>query len=284
MTPWPTRITILGLGLIGGSLAQALQTAPVALIGVDADPNTRQQAAAAGCFERVTASPADVLPQTDLLILAAPVRVNLRMLSELPQLTAAGLNVLDVSSTKQAILAAMDALPPRFAALGGHPMCGKEIGGWPAAAPGLFRGARFVLTRSRRTTPQLTVWAETLIAHLGAEPLWLDAATHDAWAAAISHLPYLLSVALALTAPPEAAPLVSSGYRSTARLAGSDPRMMADILLTNRDRLLPLLQMAGNHLQQIAKALATADERALLALLRSAKSKRAALLENQAVS
>ncbi len=260
-------VAIVGLGLMGGSLALALRLHVGGLLAVDPNLTTRRYALERRLVNKAAADPAEILPQADLIVLAAPVRVNLAILAQLPELCPSPCAVLDLSSTKAEIVAAMNHLPKRFAALGGHPMCGKETSGIAHAEAQLFQNAVFALTATERTTPALRDLAEQLAALIGSRPLWLDADTHDRWVAATSHLPFLTSAALAGSTPSESAPLASSGFRSTSRLAASDVEMMLDILLTNRAPVLDALHTYRLTLTDLETALAADDESALRALL-----------------
>ncbi|HWQ83676.1 MAG TPA: prephenate dehydrogenase/arogenate dehydrogenase family protein [Anaerolineales bacterium] len=232
------RIAILGLGLMGGSLAYDLAGKCAALVGVDPDLETQNLARASGCFQAVYARPTEIYSSVDVWILAAPVRAILTILAELPGWDSRSGIVLDIGSTKTQILAAMEELPVRFDPLGGHPMCGKETGSYASAGPGLFQGAAFAWCRLERTSPEAIQLATALTAAIGGIPRWLSAADHDRWTAATSHLPYLIASALAGTTPGDAAPLIGPGFQSTTRIAGSPPEMMLDVLLTNRQQIL----------------------------------------------
>jgi prephenate dehydrogenase len=149
----------------------------------------------------------------------------------------------------------MNRLPEGFTALGGHPMCGKEHAGLAYADAKLFWDSIFALTETERTTPLLRRLADKIIAIVGAQALWIDAATHDRWTAATSHLPYLVSVALAASTPQEVAPLVGPGFHSTSRLAVSEITMMIDILTTNREQVLAALSRYRDALFEIEKVM-----------------------------
>ncbi|MCI0521925.1 MAG: prephenate dehydrogenase/arogenate dehydrogenase family protein [Chloroflexi bacterium] len=263
----PFNIAIVGLGLMGGSLALALRGRCAWLAGVDPDP---QALAAARQFQAVdlaTHDAAEALPRAEVVILAAPARAIIRLLSALPGLHPGAPIVLDVGSTKAHILRAMEALPERFDPIGGHPMCGKEQAGIAYAEAALFEGAPFAFTPLARTSPAARDFCQRLAALLGARPLWLDGETHDRWTAATSHLPYLLANALAGSVPLEAAPLVGPGYRSASRLAASSTRMMADILATNRANVLVALHTFQERLALLEASLAGGDEAGLGSLL-----------------
>ena len=192
---------------------------------------------------------AEALPQADLVILAAPVRTNLALLEKIPQIHPAPLAIMDLSSTKSAIVAAMNQLPDGFAALGGHPMCGKEKAGLAHADAKLFWDSTFALTETKLTTPALRELTDKIIAIISAQALWIDAETHDRWTAATSHMPYLLSIALAASTPTEVAPLIGPGFLSASRLSGSDITMMMDILTTNQAQVLDALSSLSGDIR-----------------------------------
>lgn len=257
-----TRIAIIGLGLMGGSLALALRGRCAALYAADPDPHTQELAQAQGIVDIMCAEAAD-LPPADLLILATPVRTIVRLLHTLPQWHPTPAVVLDLGSTKTAVTQAMATLPAQYEPLGGHPMCGKEVGSLANAEARLYQGATFAFTPLPRTTARAQQLAESLATAVGARPLSLDAETHDRWTAVTSHAPYLIARALATSAPPEVAPLIGPGFRSSTRIATTPPGMMLDILATNRANVLNALAAFRAELARLEAALATADETTL---------------------
>lgn len=272
------RVAILGLGLMGGSLALALRGQVRGLLGCDPDPAAAELAQRRQAVDVFSANPAQILPESDLVILAAPVRAILGLLAELPRLHPGRAVVMDLGSTKTRVLAAMQALPARFDPLGGHPMCGKERGSLAAAEPGLFRERAFALTPLERTTARARRLAEELTRAIGARALWLDAATHDRWTAASSHLPYWVSSALAGSTPLEAAPLIGSGFASTSRVAASPAGMMLDVLLTNEANLLEAIGRLRGRLDRMETCLRQGDEAGLLRLLEESAGQRQRLV------
>ncbi len=257
------RVAILGLGLMGGSLALKLRGQCRRLLGCDPDPATLALARQWRLADRLTDQASEILPQADLVILATPVGEILKLLAALPELHPGAAAVLDLGSTKAQIVMRMQALPARFDPLGGHPMCGKERGGLASAEADLYHAATFAFTPLVRTSPGLRSLAEQLARLLGANPLWLEAETHDRWAAAVSHAPYLVSNALAAVTPPEARPLVGPGFRSAARLAPTAWTMMRPILQTNRPHILEGLERARQQIEALEQALAEEDWLAL---------------------
>lgn len=272
------RVAILGLGLMGGSLALALRGRVAELLAADPDPATRALALEHHVVDRIAAHPLDIVHQADVIILAAPVQVileHIRLLGDQyrpsPQLAGShgpgSTIVLDLGSTKQAIVEAMKTLPEAFDPLGAHPMCGKETSGLAHADAAIFRGASFVFTPLERTSPRARSFAGRLAAVVGAAPFWIDPAAHDRWVAATSHLPYLLANALAGITPLETAPLIGPGFRSTSRLAPASLAVMLDILRTNRQPVLEALQRYQRQVEVMESYLAEGDLSALSGLL-----------------
>jgi prephenate dehydrogenase len=260
------RITIAGFGLMGGSLALALRPHIAKITAVDPNPDTRAQAIQQGVANAAEADLAAALPDTDLLILAAPARAIAATLARLPDLWPQGGLVMDLGSVKGPIVQAMDSLPERFQAIGGHPMCGREVSGLAAASPDLYQDKTFILSRTARTTPLIEQTALAVVTAVLARPLFLPADLHDRLVAQISHLPYLTAAALMQVAAEMAAvepnlwPVSASGFRDSARLAGSSPAMMLDILLSNREPVLAALRRYEAALTAVIHLLETADE------------------------
>lgn len=276
-------VAILGLGLMGGSLALALRGKCKMLIGVDPDPSAVELALASGVVDQASASSHDLLHQADLVVLAAPVGAILALLRALPGLHPGRAVVLDLGSTKNEILRAMQALPPRFDPLGGHPMTGKEKASLAHADAGLYQDAPFALTPLERTSSHARRLVEQLVRSVGARSLWIDAETHDRWVAATSHLPYLLANTLAAATPLEARPLVGPGLRSTVRLAPASLTMMLDILTTNRENVLVSLQRFRQTLDAVEQSLRSDDLEALRVQLARGAASYAALITDEGV-
>jgi len=259
-----SRVGIVGLGLMGGSLALALRGRVAYLLGVERQVMARQMALREAIVDETCEELTAGAPPVDLLVLATPVRHILDTLGRLPALRPDGCAVLDLGSTKRAVVAAMGALPSSFVAVAGHPMCGKETSGLASAEAGLYQGQTFILCPTARTTPAAAALALALSDAAGARALWLDAAEHDRVVASVSHLPYVLSAALMRLAGEERLWAISaSGFRDTTRLAGTHPRMMLDVLLTNRDAVLDALHGYETQLDRLRRALEEADEVAL---------------------
>lgn len=245
------QVAIVGLGLMGGSLAMALKGHCKSLMGCDLDLETLELARRKKMVDVADSNLSAMLSQADLIVLATPVRTILELLITIPKFLQEPAVIMDLGSTKAEILQAMAVLPPALDPIGGHPMCGKEKSGLKNAKRDLFQGAPFALTALSRTTPRARSLAEELIRVIGAKPLWLEPEIHDEWVAATSHLPYLLSVALVNATPLEVSPLVGPGFQSATRMAASNPEMMRDIFLTNQEQVLMAIRRFITKLENL---------------------------------
>ncbi len=274
------RVVIVGLGLMGGSLAGALRERGACreVLAVTRREETVREAMRRGFIHWGTCDLAEGVGQTDLIVLATPVRTILELIPQVGTLAPAGCVLMDVGSTKARIVEAMEALPSHLQAIGGHPMCGKEASGIEAAEADLYQGATFVLTPLQRTSPEALTLAQELVEAVGARSLVMNAERHDRLVAAVSHLPYLLSVGLVDTAEEVAAEddlvweLAASGFRDTSRLAASDVTMMLDILLTNSQAVGEMLSRFVRQLDTIAHLLKTDDEEGLRSLMEQVRN------------
>lgn len=277
-----SRVTIVGLGLMGGSLARDLLGRCRRLVGVDCDPETVELARAAGIEVKDLGA---ALGHTDVLVLATPVRETLSLLRTVGADQPTVELLMDVGSSKRQIVKAMEALPESVPAIGGHPLCGKERSGFKEAEAGLFRGRLFVLTPCARTTPAALALAEDLVSALGASTKQMEAARHDRLLATASHLPYLLATALMGFAEafgqqdPALWEVVASGFLSTSRLAASDLTMMVDILTTNRDMTLSALSAAQSELGRLETLLADGNAGPLREYLAPLQQRRASMVQ-----
>lgn len=267
------RIAIIGLGLMGGSLALALKGKCAGLLAVAPRPATRELALKMGIVSQADEDPARILPQADVIVLSTPIPAILDWLARLPEYVPQRCVVLDMGSTKQTIVAAMEKLPGRFEALGGHPICGKEKLSLENADALLYQEAPFVLTPLAHNSARASAAAFQIISAIGAVPIWMDAAAHDRILAATSHLPYLLSSALVQATPDESAPLVGPGFRSTSRLASTPSSMMLGVLQTNRANILEAISRLRKNLDALDQALQAEDFDRLQADLDQARQK-----------
>ncbi|MNX93493.1 prephenate dehydrogenase [compost metagenome] len=254
------RVALLGLGLIGGSLGLALRAErpDLEVVGWDPDPAAIALARKRGAIARAAPSPAAAVADADRVVLAAPVGAFPALFAAIAPGLRPEAVVTDVASTKAAVSAWAIAAGLNF--VGGHPMAGIEQVGVAHARADLFRGATWCVTPTPGADPAAVTAVEALAAAAGARPLRLDPATHDAFVAAVSHLPFAASAALVslTTNDPrwaQMAPLAATGYRDATRLASGSPVMYRDICLTNQEAIAPLLRQLAASLTSLADQL-----------------------------
>ena len=263
-------VGIVGVGLVGGSLALALKRAGnVEIIGCDpAIPENRLSS----LVDRHCDSVAELADGCDVIVIAAPVGAALSLLAELAPVCSERIVVTDVGSTKRNFIAAAReafgaqgrALPASL--VPGHPVAGSEKSGAAAAREDLFQGRRVVLTPLEETDPATHMWEQ-----VGAEVTRMDAEMHDALFAATSHLPHMAAYALinALLASPHrerAIGYAAGGLRDFTRIAGSDPVMWRDICLANRDNLVAAIAALETELKRLRELMSGEDATALVEL------------------
>jgi prephenate dehydrogenase len=240
-TPVFQKIGVVGLGLIGGSIALAARELwPTSLvIGVD-NKDVLETAMRLHAID-VAADDLIVLAEADLVILAAPVRQNLALLEELDENVRTPAVITDVGSTKRAIVDAARRLPPRFTFVGGHPLGGAAASGLEHARPDLFKGRPWLFTPAGESGGEALEKLMTFVQALGAEPRIMDAIAHDRLLAFLSHLPQLTASALMQTVGEavgeEGLGLAGRGLVDTTRLASSSAEIWKDIASTNADEL-----------------------------------------------
>jgi prephenate dehydrogenase len=249
------NVAIIGLGLMGGSLALSLKERCRRLSAYDPHRSTLELARRQEIVHVADSDPAKILADADLIILACPVPAIVDWLARLPEYIQHPCIVLDIGSSKRTIVAALEALPANFDPIGGHPICGRERLSLENAERFLYRDAPFVLTSLERTSENARSAAQQIVEALGANPIWLNADDHDRILAATSHLPYLLSSALALATSDDAAPLIGPGFRSTSRLAGTPSSMMLGVLQSNADNVLASIASFRQSLDVLELAL-----------------------------
>ncbi|MBI5030626.1 MAG: prephenate dehydrogenase [Chloroflexi bacterium] len=269
-------VAIVGLGLMGGSLALALlsKNACAKIIGIDSNEATRTQALACNVVEEAS-DDLSAAARADVIVIATPARTIIDLLPRVGTIARENAIIIDLGSTKREITQAMEALPAHVQPIGGHPMCGKESSGFAAADANLFHSATFALTPLARTSAATLAFAQSFAETIGARPLVIDAERHDQIVAATSHLPYVVASALMATADKISQDeellfrLAASGFRDTSRLAASDPTMMIDILLTNRVNVIKMLQQYAAQLNELTDLIDRADAAELRAHLRT---------------
>lgn len=281
------HLAIVGLGLMGGSMALALRDYADKITGVDLSRSTLDYALEHNIVDEATNELYAGVNHADVVIMTAPVRVILEMLRmRIGSYLRSNTLVIDIGSTKQDIVDAMANLPIGVNAMGGHPMTGKENSGIEESDATLYHNRPFVLCTSRRTTPATRLRALSLVESLQAVPIEMDAERHDQIVAGISHLPYLLSATLMATIDNKAQQdsafweLASGGFRDTTRLAASDVTMMGDILSTNTKAVATLLAQFRMQLAMLETMLISGDDQQLTESLKPIRMARKNWAEN----
>jgi prephenate dehydrogenase len=271
------RIGIVGIGLIGGSLAFAVRRVfpDAAVIGIDRDDVTlvaRQLGA-------LTVGSGDLaaLAEADLIVLAAPISQNIAVLSRLGGIVRGPALVTDVGSTKRTTVEASHGLPPALTFIGGHPLAGSARGGLEASRVDLFERRPWLLTPDAATPPAAVDRLAQFVRALGATPVMVDPVMHDHLLAYTSHLPQLTASALMHVVGESVGDaglrLSGAGLADTTRVAASPAPIWTDICTTNADEVLPALDRLIATLQTLRGQLA--QDQSIAPLFESAQRWRA---------
>jgi prephenate dehydrogenase len=252
---FPRTATVVGLGLIGGSLALALRGAGAEVLGVDPDPAALALARERGA---IASGAADLAPvaDADLVVVAVPLERVAEVAAAAARRMRPGAVLTDVGSVKAPLVAALHAtLPAGARFVGGHPMAGNEGRGMAAADAALLRGRVFILTPTSRTAPEAVVVMEAVIERLGMRPVLLDPVQHDEFVAQVSHLPYLLSLALDRAIADDARAVGGPTMQEMTRVARSPAAMWEEICRANRDAILRALDRFEAELAAVRRTL-----------------------------
>lgn len=264
------RVAILGTGLIGSSIGLRLRRdaakTKVEVVGFDRYPDVARQAQKIGAIDTFRHSPAEAVEGADLVILATPLLAIQKMMEEIAPVIGPNVVITDTGSTKAEVRRwAEEIFPAHEGFVGSHPMAGKTDTGPQAADADLFENARWIVVPNERASERAVNAVLWLVEAMGANSMFMDADEHDAYAAAISHMPMLAATAMfsmerASDAWPELSALAAGGFRDTTRLAGTDPAMAFDIAVTNREHSIHWLNRYIGALIDLRERLASPDE------------------------
>lgn len=256
------RVAVVGLGLIGGSIALAARERLSAEVsGWDADPAAIAAAVERGAIISGAGSLASAVEGADAVFAAAPVDALPELLREVLARASAACVVTDVGSTKRSIAGSIE--DSRF--VGGHPLAGAETSGLEHARSDMFAGATWYLTPASHTADTTVARARDLVNALGAKPVEIEPAAHDRLMATVSHLPHVFAnvlVSQLAELDPSAAP--GPSFRDATRVAGSNTTVWSGIYLDNRDALIDAIDDAITRLRAIRGTLAGGDREALV--------------------
>jgi prephenate dehydrogenase len=278
------RIAVIGVGLIGGSVAMAARERLGATVsGHDGSPEALETAVARGALDRACATVREAVTDAQAVFVAVPMGVLPELVAQALAAAPADCVVTDVGSTKRLVIGAHE--DPRF--VGGHPLAGAETAGVEHARADLFEGATWYLTPSAATSGVLYERLHRLLYGLGARPTAIDAETHDRILATVSHLPHVLANVLVsqaagtLAAGGERLPATGPSFRDATRVAGASSAIWTDIYLSNRDALVEEIDRAVSRLAEVREALCQGDAGAIAAWNDRAAEDRRRLLEAQ---
>ena len=281
------KVTIIGVGVIGGSIGLALKEAGAEfqIIGHDIDSSTAKRARQIGAIDKVEWNLISAVEGASLVIISIPVLAVKETMEAIADYLDEGVIVTDTTTTKERVLAWADEfLPPTAHFIGGNPIVDEAKTGIQAARAELFHGATYCLIPSPRAHPKAVGFMDNLVRALGAIPFYMGVAEHDGQMAVAEHLPYLLAAALfrmASRAPAwqDMAKLVSHNFQRVTQFASSEPDTYRDICLTNADNLCRSIDLFIERLKEIRGLLEEEDVGGLEELFSDPTSARRAWLE-----
>lgn len=278
------RLSIVGLGLLGGSVAKAARAASLAqeIVGVGRNPKSLEPALRERAVDRITTDLAEGVRGADMIVLATPVATIERQLPAVWEAASSHALLTDVGSTKAGIVRAAEALgasrPLGF--VGSHPMAGSNLSGFSVARADLFFGATVILTPTDRTPSEPIKRVTEFWEAMGGRVTVMDPATHDRAVAAISHLPHLVVdalVAAVVDMDPRFLDVAARGFKDTTRIAASDPAVWREIFQQNREALAEAVAAFRGALGRLEGILATGDDAAIESALEAIRQTRAEL-------
>ncbi len=277
------RLCIIGVGLIGGSLARALREAAYVkeIVGSSRSAENLQRAVDLGVIDRYDTAPSRAVEGADLVFVSVPLGAMATVFASIKDALAEGAVVTDGGSAKASVVEdvkkAVGRLPAWFVA--GHPIAGTEQSGVEASFPDLYKGRRVILTPSAETDVEAVKKVRAMWEAAGASVNEMDVAHHDEVLAATSHLPHMLAFALVeslarMSEQREIFEYAAGGFRDFTRIASSDPVMWRDICLANRDALLVMVERFKNDLDDLTAAIRSQDAQKVLEIFQDAKAAR----------
>jgi prephenate dehydrogenase len=275
------KITIIGLGLMGGSLGSVFVRQGLAVSGWDEDPAVVAEAFRIGAINRQPLDLADALTDADYVFVATPVGTIAPVIRDCLSLVTPGTVFSDLGSIKGQVIAAVETfLPPDYYFVPGHPMTGSERCGISAVDPFLFENAVYIVIQAERTPTAVTERLAALVESTGAQVIKLTATEHDRIVGMISHLPHLIAAVLAETAGtaetrhPGTLALAAGGFRDTTRIATGSPGLWEEIIRGNRESILEAIAAFEAKLSKMRQIIALDDREGLRAFLTEAREVR----------
>lgn len=273
------KITIIGVGLIGGSIGLAIKKRHIAgkVIGVFRRKATLERALKCGAVDKGTLSVADGVKGADLIIVASPVHSIPALIKEAARHAKSGAIITDAGSTKAWITSEVEkalGAMPRVFFVGAHPMAGSEHAGVEFAGADLLAGAPCIVTKTAWTDKAALGKTTEFWKALGAKVKVMSPAAHDKSVSLISHLPHIVAFALAGAVPVKELAYAAEGFGGTTRVASSDPKLWTDIFLTNKKEILRAGKAFEKYYKSILSAISRGDYPKTVSALKNAKAKR----------
>ncbi len=279
----PHSVTIIGIGLIGGSISMAIkaQWPGVEITGCDLDPDVQKEALAQGVIDKGADSMESCCRGADFIFIATPVMVIPKIIKSIALVVGKDTIVTDVGSTKSKIAqVAGNVMPPTVDFIGGHPLAGSEQAGLKAATGELLKDAVYILTPTDKTSPDAFQKLHALLTKLGARVMALSPEKHDEIVAAVSHLPHLTATSLVnvVAAVEDESEnrlfFTAGGFRDMTRIASGNPNLWVDICLDNREAIAASIQRLTSCLSDVRQLITEGNRQGLLDVLTIAKDKR----------
>jgi prephenate dehydrogenase len=278
------RLSIIGVGLLGGSIGMAVKSAitDCEMVGYGHRKETLERAVQVGAIDRGTGDLKSAVTEADLIILCTPVGLLAEMLRGISGFLRPGAIVTDVGSTKASVAAAAaEILPIEAQFVGSHPMAGSEKRGVEFARADLFRNALCIVTPDQHTPASAVEDVEGFWRMLGMHTCRMTPADHDRALAEVSHLPHALAAALVTMQSPEAMALAGKGFLDTTRIAGGDGGLWRDIFLDNAPNLKTAIATLRGQLDALETLMEPGKAEELRTWLDAAAAKRQALLQEK---
>lgn len=272
------QVSIVGVGLLGGSLGLALRTRGLAqrIVGIGRDQELLEEAAEAGVITDATTSLAAGVANADVVVVCTPVGMIADHVREVAtHLENRSAIITDVGSTKRQIVSELEAtLPSEIRFLGSHPFAGWHRVGFRSASAELFVGHPVVLTPTERTSQSLVEELSAFWSAIGSHILCMSPEEHDRAAAMVSHVPHVIGSALSAATPCEWLSLAAGSWRDATRVAASSEALWVDIMLSNREPILHSLRLLDEKFLAWKMALQTGDAAAIRSLWQEGKEHR----------
>lgn len=263
------QVAIVGTGMLGASLGLALKRLTPAphVIGCDLSGDARREASSKKAVDRATGNVVEAVRDADLVVIATPVRAIELVLREIAPVLKPGTVVTDTGSTKRQILAwAAEHLPTTVSFVGGHPMTGRTTAGTGGPAAEIFENAVYCVSPPSSADAKAVENVVKMVEAIGSTPYFVEPDEHDGLVASISHLPYVVSTSIMRIAASdrgwrEAKTIAAGGFATATHLSDGDPRMFADICLTNGDQVARQIGRLIDELADLKAAIEAGDER-----------------------